>query len=215
MTTNLAPSSLSPKSGLTAFVLCFFFGAFGFHRFYVGKVGTGILMLLTAGGLGLWTLYDLFSIVCKNFTDKQGSYLEVAHNPSAAKKVTLTVATLFILFVGGMIVMFSMVFGKMADVAQAELAALRAGDVEQAYTYTSTEFQKAVSIEDFEKFVTHYPALKDNTSASFPDRNMHDNLGNLNGTLSLPNGKSIPITIHLIKENDQWKIVEIILNPRE
>jgi hypothetical protein len=39
-------SQPQPKSQVIAFILCFFCGLFGFHRFYVGKIGTGILMLL-------------------------------------------------------------------------------------------------------------------------------------------------------------------------
>jgi TM2 domain-containing membrane protein YozV len=46
---------------------------FGIHRFYVGKTGTGILQLLTLGGLGIWTLYDLVMIVIGNFTDGEGN----------------------------------------------------------------------------------------------------------------------------------------------
>jgi len=43
-------SEISPKSRLVALLLCFFFGILGAHRFYVGKIGTGVLMLLTLGG---------------------------------------------------------------------------------------------------------------------------------------------------------------------
>jgi hypothetical protein len=38
---------VSEKRILPAFLLCFFFGVFGVHRFYVGKVGTGLLQLFT------------------------------------------------------------------------------------------------------------------------------------------------------------------------
>jgi hypothetical protein len=44
-------------------------GVFGAHRFYVGKVGTGILQLCTFGGLGLWWLYDLILIAAGEFRD--------------------------------------------------------------------------------------------------------------------------------------------------
>jgi TM2 domain-containing membrane protein YozV len=61
------------KRLLPAFLLCLFLGGLGFHRFYVGKIGTGILMLLTLGGLGIWSLVDLIILVCGNFKDKEGN----------------------------------------------------------------------------------------------------------------------------------------------
>jgi TM2 domain-containing membrane protein YozV len=62
----------SPKSRLVALLLCFFLGILGVHRFYVGKVGTGILMIFTFGGLGIWVLIDLIMIVGGSFKDKEG-----------------------------------------------------------------------------------------------------------------------------------------------
>lgn len=65
-------SEISDKGFVPTVLLCFFLGVFGIHRFYVGKVGTGILMLLTLGGLGIWSLVDFIIIVCGNFKDKNG-----------------------------------------------------------------------------------------------------------------------------------------------
>ncbi len=62
----------SPKSRAAVCLLIFFFGIFGIHRFYVGKIGTGILMILTLGGLGIWTLVDFIMAICGIFTDKSG-----------------------------------------------------------------------------------------------------------------------------------------------
>lgn len=62
---------VSPSSRLAATLLCFFLGVFGVHRFYVGKVGTGVLMLVTFGGLGIWALIDLILILVGAFRDKQ------------------------------------------------------------------------------------------------------------------------------------------------
>ena len=67
---------VSEKGFVPALLLCFFLGAFGIHRFYVGKVGTGILMLLTLGGLGIWTLIDFVMIAVGKFKDKEGRIIK-------------------------------------------------------------------------------------------------------------------------------------------
>ena len=66
----------SDKSNTVALLLCFFIGFLGVHRFYVGKIGTGILMLLTLGGLGIWNLIDFIIIVMQKFTDAEGNALK-------------------------------------------------------------------------------------------------------------------------------------------
>ena len=71
---NVAAGS-SDKKILPAFLLCFFLGFLGLHRFYVGKIGTGVLMIFTLGGLGIWALIDLIMIVVGSFTDKEGNKL--------------------------------------------------------------------------------------------------------------------------------------------
>ncbi len=68
-------SETSDKRILPTFLLCLLFGIFGAHRFYVGKVGTAILMIFTIGGLGIWATIDLIMIIVGAFTDVDGDKL--------------------------------------------------------------------------------------------------------------------------------------------
>lgn len=68
----------SPKSRLATTLLCIlpaWCGINGIHRFYLGKIGTGILMLITFGGLGIWTLIDFIIAVTGSMKDKNGKYI--------------------------------------------------------------------------------------------------------------------------------------------
>ncbi|WP_353572931.1 TM2 domain-containing protein [Candidatus Albibeggiatoa sp. nov. BB20] len=64
---------MTDKKILPLFLLCFLLGIFGVHRFYVGKIGTGILHLVTLGMFGIWTLVDLVFIIFGAFTDSEGN----------------------------------------------------------------------------------------------------------------------------------------------
>lgn len=66
----------SPKSFVAAVLLCFFLGPLGIHRFYVGKIGTGLLMLVTLGGFSIWYIIDFVIIVCSKFHDKKGRLIQ-------------------------------------------------------------------------------------------------------------------------------------------
>ncbi|MFP8490241.1 NINE protein [Gracilimonas sp. Q87] len=65
------------KSKAKAYLFWFisFFGIFGFHRFYLGKIGTGIAWILSGGVLGLGALYDLFAL--SSMVDEYNNYHEL------------------------------------------------------------------------------------------------------------------------------------------
>lgn len=77
-TSDAAPVEVSDKDYIPTLLLCFFLGSFGVHRFFVGKVGTGILMLVTLGALGFWTIIDFVMIAIGSFKDKQGRPIKPA-----------------------------------------------------------------------------------------------------------------------------------------
>jgi len=69
----LNSNSQSQNQWIVVLLLAFFLGIIGAHRFYVGKNGTAVLMILTLGGFGLWLLYDLIVIITGNFKTKEGN----------------------------------------------------------------------------------------------------------------------------------------------
>ncbi|MDR1390037.1 MAG: TM2 domain-containing protein [Treponema sp.] len=58
---------------ITLLILSIFLGELGVDRFYVGKVGTGILKLITLGGCGIWWVVDIILIATGTFKDSKGN----------------------------------------------------------------------------------------------------------------------------------------------
>jgi TM2 domain-containing membrane protein YozV len=71
---------ISPKSRLAVTLLCvlppLILPIHGLHRFYLGKIGTGILMLFTLGGLYIWTIIDFVFAVTGSMKDKEGKLIK-------------------------------------------------------------------------------------------------------------------------------------------
>ncbi len=78
---------MSDKSKSTTFLLCYFLGILGVHRFYLRRWKSAIAMLLTLGGLGIWWLIDAVLIMGGKFNDADGKPLRTgppdADNPHA------------------------------------------------------------------------------------------------------------------------------------
>lgn len=75
----------SDKNFVATLLLCILLGGLGIHRFYVGKIGTGILQLITLGGLGIWVLIDLITIAIGKFSDKEGRPIIAGSEPAPAE----------------------------------------------------------------------------------------------------------------------------------
>lgn len=63
---------MSAKSRMVDLLLCWFLGVIGAHRFYEGKIGTGILWLCSGGLFGIGWLVDLILILAGRAVDKNG-----------------------------------------------------------------------------------------------------------------------------------------------
>lgn len=66
---------VSEKKRSVALLLCVLYGWLGLHRFYVGKSGTALIMMLTIGGFGIWYLIDLIWLVSGTFEDVDGKVI--------------------------------------------------------------------------------------------------------------------------------------------
>jgi len=97
---------ISEKSRFSSFILCLFFGVFGVHRFYLERPVSGFIMLMTLGGLGIWSFFDLILIFFGAMKDgeqfrvsdwKTGSFLKATLILLTATFVIGAVTTKFFL----------------------------------------------------------------------------------------------------------------------
>lgn len=90
MSTYYVP--VKSKSFVVTWLLSLFLGVLGIDRFYLGKIGTGVLKLLTAGGFGIWAVIDLILVLVGAQRGKQGQALEgYEQNKTVALVVTIVV----------------------------------------------------------------------------------------------------------------------------
>ena len=98
-----ASHEFSPQKQSVALLLAIFLGQLGAHRFYTGKTGSGIAMLFTFGGCGIWSLIDTVVIATGGFVDGDGRKLNMelppAGEPVSDKKFAVTF--LLAMFLGG------------------------------------------------------------------------------------------------------------------
>jgi len=94
----MSSENVSDKSRGVALALATIIGPFGAHRFYVGKVGTGLLQLATIGGLGIWWLYDWILVLSGGFRDSndrrvvkwlEDESLSLRSDPETSEKMEL------------------------------------------------------------------------------------------------------------------------------
>jgi len=125
------------------------------------------------------------------------------------KKVALGIVTAIAL-----IITFAMVMTSGLDEpVDRHFAALRAGNLDAAYNELSIATQRQNSPADFKAMIERNPMFTHIVGHTFTSRSWQNDQGLLQGTLQVEGGGTLPITIHLVKENDQWKILSYRVKP--
>lgn len=102
---------------LAVFFISFMWGAYGVDRFYLGKIGTGILKLITFGGFGIWAIVDFALIMSGAMRDKQGNEMLEAQRYKKFASRTVLLFTVIL----GLVILFSgisLIYSVMALITQ-------------------------------------------------------------------------------------------------
>ena len=125
------------------------------------------------------------------------------------KKVVLGVVTAIALIITLAMVMTS----GLDEPVDRHFAALRAGNLDAAYSELSIATQRQNSPAEFKAMIERNPMFAHIVGHTFTNRSWKNNQGLLEGTLDVEGGGTLPITVHLVKENGQWKILSYRVEP--
>jgi pSer/pThr/pTyr-binding forkhead associated (FHA) protein len=92
---------------------------------------------------------------------------------------------------------------------RAQLADLKAGNLDAAYDRFNDEYKARVSREEFEVLVSRHPGLRENSDSTFWKRSVENARGEVSGMLTSSSGTREMVTYRLVKEAGVWKISDI------
>lgn len=113
------------KNYVKTMIFTTMFGYFGVDRFYLGKIGTGILKLLTLGGFGLWVLIDFIITLVGGAREKGRPELELEDTEKYKPffvKLTLVLVAIYaffmIIYIAFLFVILPLIFDAMQSSLQ-------------------------------------------------------------------------------------------------
>lgn len=151
----------SNKNYLVAVLLSYFLGGLAIDRFYLGKIGTGLLKLVTFGGLGIWAVIDIFLIVFGKLRAQDGLPLDgYKRNSKILKVVVLILLAIQVVAITGLLILT--VFTSFSGVQNKAKDTKRQVDINLIHE----------QIENFYAQNAHYPSLTDLDSNSWRKANI-------------------------------------------
>ena len=111
----------------------------------------------------------------------------------------------FALFVGAIIWFVFQATSGVTDAADAFFATARGGDPKAVYAATSTQLHNVTTAEQLDGFIKQY-RLNQVADTTWNSRSFENNVGNVEGTVTLDDGSVVPLSIQLVKEGDVWKV---------
>lgn len=95
-----------------------------------------------------------------------------------------------------------------ATAADEFFALIANGDTTGAFAATAEEFRATTTQADFERYLES-TSLTRFESASWSNRSVENNRATLSGTITTRDGGQIPITVGLVRESGQWRVLSV------
>ncbi len=121
---------------------------------------------------------------------------------------------LFLVLAAAITFFFYYVFKATADplkVVNQQLEAVRAGDLDKAYSYCSIGFKQTTNYESFRNFISSYPQMKTSREFTSLNRDISNGTAKLKGNLNGTDGSTTAAEYHLVREARNWRIQYIDL----
>lgn len=163
---------LSKRSKIIDLLLCLFLGVFGIHRFYEGKIVTGILYLFTVGFLGLGVFIDLLQIIFGCRTDKNKLPIGKPNKKlgKIAMVLSVLIATVLWLLFGFLI--FKQLLNQPMIEKEYYNKVDAAYPIEKKYTrlgeFKTSDIEFKSDEKLFDKFKVWYPSVLEQSSEKYP-----------------------------------------------
>ncbi|HLB59259.1 MAG TPA: DUF4864 domain-containing protein [Bdellovibrionota bacterium] len=104
---------------------------------------------------------------------------------------------------------------KPTKIAKSFLDHLSAQQLEEAYNLTSSQFKQTVPPQAFVDFLKKYPILTTPSHVAFDQRSREGSVATVSGKITATSGESAPVTMTIVKEQDEWRVMNLSLNPED